>query len=357
MKFIVGLLTLLFLVGGVRDAIAQTEYDYVRDVWPELLEMPHDHLASPIQWFIHPGTAIGNATKEEVQSARARLKLIQAEAAAHPEIEWAGIYVKYASEIGHIIIAVSPQAGFLSFETVGCGVGLSSIQFGKVSFDDVGLKLLPDENRQKLAVKNDNPYHDKYIKKDVAYVPIKWNEANFLVLKKYVANFCDEFFVGGKVYSVNGIEQFDLSPLPLMKLGGAVNNETLAPILPAKYSHLAKRPILATVKTLGAPKFRREIFMKEENWELRRTVILHQGSAKGIKQGMQLITPARDAEYKINLHITHVEADYSVGKYTLSVPAKVKPDAAELKKFLKDNDLHQGSKLRSYSRWYEIQGI
>lgn len=355
MKFIAGLLTLLFFVVGVSNAIAQTDYDYVRDAWPELLEIRTDYVAAPIQWFVHEGTAIGNAEKEEVKKARLQLKLIQAESAAHPEIEWAGIYLIYASEISHLFVAIAPQAGFISFETVGCGAGFDNIQFGKILFENDSLKLIPNENPITSAKINQS-FRKDYIEKGVTYIPVKWNQANFLVQEKYVVNFCNDFIVGGKEYRNAQGEQLNFTPSPLMKLYGSVTDETLAPILPAKYSHLAKRPTIITVKKLGSSSLRREDSI-DESWELRRTVIFHQGRKQGIKRGMEFITPGRDSQHKIFLQITYAEANYSVGKYSLSIPAEVKKDEAQLKKFLEENDLHRDSKLRTNSRWYDIQGI
>lgn len=355
MKIIAGLLTLLFLVGGIRNAIAQTEYDYVRDVWPELLEIRPDPVAAPIQWFVHEGTAISRSEKEEVKAARLQLQLIQTESAVHPEIEWAGIYLIYASEISHLFLAVAPQAGFIFFETVGCGSAVDNIQFGKVIFENYSLKLIPNENLGTSAKINQS-FRKDYIKKGVTYIPVKWNQANFLVQEKYIANFCNDFIVGGKEYRNAQGEQLNFTPSPLIKLNGSVTDETLAPILPVKYSHLAKRPIIISVKKLGSLTLRREDSY-EESWELRRTVIFHQGRRQGIQRGMEFITPGRDSKHKIFLQITHAEAAYSVGKYTLSIPAEVKKDEAQLKKFLEENDLHRNSKLRTNSRWYDIQGI
>jgi hypothetical protein len=353
MKIIAGLLIWLFLV-GVSDAIAQADYDYVRDVWPELYEIRPDPVAAPIQWFVHGQTAIV-AEKDEIKKARLQLQLIQSEVAVHPEIEWAGLYVVYASDIGHLFFAIAPEAGFISFETIGCGSALQNIHIGKADFKNDLLNLIPSENPSIREAIKKQSYFSQYFQENAVYVPVKWNKANFLVQEKYVANFCKEFIVGGKLYSWEG-EQFSTTPSPLIKLYGTVTDETLAPILPVKYSHLAKRPIIISVKKLESPTVRCEDSY-DESWELRRTVIFHQGRRQGIKRGMEFITPGRDLKYKINLQITHAEAGYSVGKYTLSIPAEVKKDKAQLKKFLEENDLHRDSKLRTNSRWYDIQGI
>ncbi len=353
MKAILGLL-ILFLSGSFPNtAMAQTEY--VRDVWPELLALHPDPWAAPIQWFINSHTAIGNVPNEQLASARLRLRRIQAEALAHPEIEWAGLYTLYATQIGHVIFAFAPQSGYVAFETVGCGSAIQNVITGNVHYQQNRLKILPEYN-DSLPPTN---YHavDSYvsraIKFDITYIPVKWGNAYFLVEEKQIAIFCQDFIAGRQDYSKED------APFvrPLMKFYGQVKDDTLAPVVPPKYTRLAKRPIVATVTETGKTTIQRDK-ETEEDWQQISTFVINKGAIHGVKKGMGFITLGRDSKEKTYLEIIRVGKIFSISQHTLSIPSETRKSRKELKSYLNENAVSlSGKKMRSYSLWYNIEGI
>lgn len=354
MKAVKAFFLIVLLLGwGTVTATSQARYDTVMMAWPELLDLPPDPWTAPIQWFVGTHTAFSSTGRDQIAAARLRLRMIQKEVQETSANEWAGIYTIYATEIAHVVFAFAPQAGFLAFETVGCGASIEKIIMGKVAFHGTSLKLLPDETQTLINQAWNNHLFPRSISPDVTYIPTKWGKAHFLVSERQIASFCKDFIVGGKDYRA----ATTFPPRPLMKLYGAVEDDTLPPILPAKYSRLAKRPIVATVKKIGRTQLRRD---KESpaDWVMVREVVLDSGAAQGIKKGMQFITLGRDLKDKVQLQITRVGAAYSIGRYELYIPAEIKKHVTDFEAFLKENRLpRQGIKFRTYSMWYDIEGI
>lgn len=353
MKAILGLLIVLLFSSYPKTALAQRDYDYVRDVWPELLELHHDPVAAPIQWFLHEYT-IANVSKERVAAARKQLRMIQAEAMAYPEVEWAGIYTLYATEIGHVIFAFAPKTGYVAFETIGCGGALQNIILGKVEYQRTGVKIIPEYDDPPPPNNNlDDNYVRRAIKFNITYIPVKWGDSYFLVEEKEIAVFCNDFVVGGQDYSKED------APFvrPLMKLYGRVKDDTVAPILPEKYAHLAKRPIVANVKKTTKITIQRAK-ETEEDWEQITTFVIDKGSKKGIKKGMEFVTLGRDLKEKEYLKIIRVSRTFALGQHTLFIPPEIRQKPKELSSYLNENVVSlSGKKVRSYSLWYRIEGI
>jgi cell shape-determining protein MreC len=143
----------------------------------------------------------------------------------------------------------------------------------------------------------------------------------------------------------------------LIKFYGRVKDDTVAPILPEKFAHLAKRPIVATVTKVARRGIQRDLDT-EEDWQQMTTLVINKGSRQGIKEGMEFITLGRDLKSKYSFKVTKVMANTALGQHTLFIPVSVKNNREELESYIKEDAASfRTRKVRTYSLWYNIGGV
>jgi hypothetical protein len=232
-----------------------------------------------------------NYTPREAITFLTKWRLIEEENAIKTLNEWAGDYSIYSELGGAKVLRWSPQAGFVFFIGGGCEPSVRGINYGKVAFTKNMLQLFPeiqsedpslvdkkilDEDVERL-LKTRNFVTDKF-------VPVKWHGVHWLIPEKQIADFYDYVAgVGRHRPTLIGWEGGTF----LSKKDGHREDENETPSLPPGYERFVKKPLDATIISVGR-RFLRHIEEEGEEYgdEWVTPVVLNVGSEQGVQKDM-----------------------------------------------------------------------
>ena len=294
------LILFCFVVLAISRSFAQP---YVEELeWPELLEFAKT--GYPFNGRL-PFIAV--ELKSKLTSARKQWEEIKhSEANSEAKNEWAGIYFLQNIEIMSTVLRWSPTEGFVGLGTESCGGVISDISIGKATFSFESLRLFPETILPSQQQKQYRPIH-----LPVEFVPVKWGNAHYLVAKNELRAFCQNYVAGFGNFN-------NFTVRPFIKAGDENEDELSKPILPKKYGHLAIKPLVSTVKSLGGSYLIKPT--KLHSAELNTEVVLNVGKKSGVGKGMRFILfdLADDIDFYRDLEIISVTQNSCTGVFSRS---------------------------------------
>lgn len=314
MKMLKLLVIFCFVIWLSADSFGQPVSEEME--WPELLEF-----AKTGYPFNSRLPFITAELRSKVKSARKQWGVIKDSETSN---EWAGIYLLQNIEIMSTVLHWSPTEGFVGLGTESCGGVISDISLGKVAFSFESLRLFPETNLPSQQQKQYRPIH-----LPVEFVPVKWGNAHYLVTKNELRAFCQNYVAGFGNFK-------NIYVRPFIKAGDENEDELSKPILPKKYGHLAIKPLVSTVKSLGGSYLIKPT--KLHRAELNTEVVLNVGKKSGVRKGMRFILfdLADDIDFYRDLEIISVTQNSCTGVFSRLLQDGDTPNLRNLKRLKKD---------------------
>lgn len=274
-------------------ASAQTEADERLFVFDPDLQRP---------WRLPEET-----TREEAAALNARWKAIGEELKSAPG-EFAGTYFD-GGDTRHSYLRWSPGGGFVYLYAYE-HFAVLDFSYGRVEVTPTAVVFeVERERRGAASVRQPSPTPRRW-------VAARWRLTNYLVPEKDVAEF--GAYVGGfgPYNDFNG-PCCDFTPFYRAKPRRAPGESFDVPEVAAPYARLMRRPVVATITSLGRRRVVKDFGLKGEiysQWFERASltpVTLSAGSASGLKAGMLLrLADEPGGQY---LKVTRVRAARSEG--------------------------------------------
>jgi hypothetical protein len=248
-------------------------------------------------------------TSEEAAKAVVRWNEIGAEK-KNSSHEWAGDYFR-GSDVHGTFVRWSPEAGFVIADIDKCQAKVMRVTYGRVNATVTLIEFIPEF--RKGSQHHQTMHSETELLSTIRFVPVRWRGILHLVSPDEISDF-------GNLAAGLGNYNMGFNPAGWLaydfyyKLNG---EESAAagdlPVVPAGYEQFVKKPIEATIESVGSRRVKRVPTVGgPPYYESHSTVVINAGGANGVKRRM--IFRVRDSEGDDTVEIIRVRRTSSFGR-------------------------------------------
>ena len=216
---------------------------------------------------------------------------------------WAGDYFR-GSDTHGTYLRWSPQAGFVIAHVNKCAAQVMGLVYGRVEATPTLVQFFPELDKHPARGHGGHGAHQTPPgpRAVIRFVPVEWRGTRLLVAEDEMGDFGD--YVAG-LGSYNGWNDLFVDHTVFFSHSGAGSGEPdrgAPPSVPPGYEHFLKRPVEATLTSVGRRVFRSEYMIERESFSRGfgrvslTYVTLDAGAEQGVKDHMVFRTTRPDED-------------------------------------------------------------
>lgn len=239
-------------------------------------------------------------SKEEAARAAALWESIGEENARGPAGGWAGGYFR-GGETHGVYMRWSPRAGFVIAHVNKCAALVTGLVYGRAEASPSLVRFFPEVDKVRADGHEGEHMHAAAPRASISYVPVGWRGERLLVAEGEMEDFGDYVAGLGRYNQWAGFIFLDYTNFFARVGGGDDSADADAPpVVPAGYERFLKRPVEASVVSVGRRVLRRDYHIEGENTSASfervslTYVTIDAGAEQGVKDGMvfRVVSPA-----------------------------------------------------------------
>jgi len=253
-------------------------------------------------------------TKAEADTAIARWDKIGARKVS--EQEWRGDYFRGGDTHG-TYLRWSEQEGFVLAHVDKCAAQVMQLSYGQVRISGDIIEFVPEF--VKGTQRHGTMHHGAQSLTIMQFVPARFRGLQHLISPKEIPDFAD-FAAGLGRYKAgpNGVEWLDYNFYYKINGGERPSSPTDLPIFPGNYRRFVRKPIQATVVSVGSRTLKKvSTFGGDPYYESNTVVRIDVGTADGVMRKMVFRVAGSVADDK--LEVLRVQKHSSLGRVVRNV--------------------------------------